>query len=736
MVDTRHVALSFAALCALGCGANSAEPVAPPAPAPSAKAPAPAAKDESRKPPPTPKRPVLDSYHGVAVGDDYRWLENAADPEVRKWSDAQNAYTRSFLDALPDRDAIAKRARELLGTASADYFDLRWAGGRLFALEDRPPAQQPFLVVMKSPDDPASATILLDPNALDASGGTTIDFYVPSHDGKKVAVSLSKGGSESGTVHVYDVASGKETGDVIPRVQGGTAGGSVAFTAGDTRIFYTRYPHDGERPAADLDFFQQVYVHKLGAPVSSDAYSIGKDFPRIAEITLAASHDGKLLLARVANGDGGEFAHYLLGPTGNWTQIAGYADKVIRAEFGRDNALYVLSLSGAPRGKILRLSPRDPKLAKAVQIVAESKSVIQRFAVTAKRLYVVDLVGGPSAIRVFDLGGKPLGNVSILPVSAVNDLEPLDGDEILYRNQSYVAPPGWYRYRPATGSATRTALVQTSPADFSDAEVTRDMCKSKDGTLVPINIVAPKGARRDGKNPTLLTGYGGYGVSRVPRFRAINRLWLDQGGIVATTNLRGGGEFGEEWHHAGYLEKKQNVFDDFAACAKRLGELGLTGPDELAIIGGSNGGLLMGAEIVQHPSAFKAVVSFVGIYDMLRVETTPNGAFNVTEFGSVKDESQFRALYAYSPYHNVKDGTAYPATLMLTGANDPRVDPYNSRKMVARLQSATSSSAPILLRTSSDTGHGIGNPLNVEIAEDVDVYSFLFHALGIRFRRN
>jgi len=261
----------------------------------------------------------------------------------------------------------------------------------------------------------------------------------------------------------------------------------------------------------------------------------------------------------------------------------------------------------------------------------------------------------------------------------------------------------------------------------------RASCTSKDGTAVPISILHRKGIALDGSHPALLTGYGGYGVSRKPGLRPFARLWLDQGGVYADANLRGGGELGETWHEAGKLAKKQNVFDDFYACSQLLVEQGYTKPEHLAIIGGSNGGLLMGAELVQHPEQYRAVVSAVGIYDMLRVELTPNGQFNVTEFGTVKEEALFRALRAYSPLHNVKDGVAYPAVLFTTGANDPRVDPYNSRKMTARLQAATAADRPILLRASADVGHGIGTPLAAAIDENTDIYAFLLDQLGVHF---
>jgi prolyl oligopeptidase len=277
-----------------------------------------------------------------------------------------------------------------------------------------------------------------------------------------------------------------------------------------------------------------------------------------------------------------------------------------------------------------------------------------------------------------------------------------------------------------------TALVRTSSADFSDSEVLREFATSKDGTKVPMSIILKKGTKLDGNNPTLLTGYGGYGISLSPRFAAGRRVWLDAGGVYVVANLRGGAEYGEEWHRVGNLTKKQNVFDDFAACARHLIDRKYTSPARLAIEGGSNGGLLMGAALTQHPELFRAVVSHVGIYDMLRVELHPNGAFNVTEFGTVNNPEQFKALYAYSPYHRVKDGTAYPAVFLLTGANDGRVDPANSRKMAARLQTATSSDRPVLLQVSSESGHGIGDSLSDEIERAADVYAFLFTQLGIR----
>jgi prolyl oligopeptidase len=352
---------------------------------------------------------------------------------------------------------------------------------------------------------------------------------------------------------------------------------------------------------------------------------------------------------------------------------------------------------------------------------------------TEQRLYVNDLVGGPSQVRVFDHDGKPLRSVDVPPISSVEQLVRQEGDVVLMRTESYTQPPAWYRYNPATGSSQRTALYRTSPADFSDVEVVREFATAKDGTKVPINILMPKGTKRDGENPTVLYGYGGYSISLTPVFRVNLKAWLEQGCIYAIANLRGGGEYGEEWHHAGNLTHKQNVFDDFAACAQHLIERQYTNPRRLAAEGGSNGGLLMGAALTQHPELFRAIVSHVGIYDMLRVELSPNGAFNVTEFGTVKDPEQFKALYAYSPYHHVQREVRYPAVLFLTGENDGRVDPANSRKMTALLQ-AVGGPEPVLLRVSFGTGHGIGTGLSERISQQADVYAFLFEELGVKYR--
>jgi len=702
------------------------------------------------------------TYFGTQVTDDYEWLEDGTSAEVRAFVDAQNALARSTLDALPERAAVRERVASILEASASDWVALREGGGRVFALKEEPPKQQRVLVdlgpITSKGVDPAKERVVLDPNVLDPSGRTTIDFFVPSPDGRVVAVSLSKDGTESGDLHLVDVATGKDRNETIPRVHGGTAGGSVAWNADGSGLFYTRYPRPGERPAAELGFYQQVWFHKLGTPESADVYAFGKDLPRIAEIELLRSDDGKLILARVSNGDGGEVEHHVL-ESGAWKRLSRFEDETSAAAFGPNGKIYVVSRKSAPRGKVLAFAP--PFTERPVEIVPEGDAVIEDVVVTADALYTIEIVDGPARVRRFplDVQPEPLARepprqkpkknapppkVTIIAPgargvsAAVLPLPPIasvtgwirTGDDLLLRVESHVEPPRWMLYRANEHRLVPTALAKKAAFDMSDVEVVRETCVSKDGTRVPMSVLRRRGAKLDGDRPAWLTGYGGFGIVIKPRMRARYRVWLDHGGIVAEANLRGGSERGEEWHRAGMLTNKQNVFDDFAACARALFDLGYTKPERLAISGGSNGGLLVGAALVQHPEMFRVAVAAVGLFDMLRAELSPNGAFNVTEFGSVKDETQFRALYAYSPFHNVKDDVPYPAVLLMTGANDTRVDPYHSRKMVARLQAASSSDRPILLRASSDTGHGAGKPLAAEIEETTDMLAFMLHEVG------
>jgi len=723
------VALAAAlAACAQTGGSGAAAPAA------AASAPPPTVAGARAYPFAAPK-PVTREYQGVPVSTDFDWLEDAADPATKTWLAAENAYTRNYLDAMPARMGLHDRLQSIMSSSSTAYRDLVERGGTVFAIKSAPPKQQPLLVALRSVDDVSSERVVFDPNEAAANGSLAIDFFRPSPDGKRVAISVSEGGSEDGTLRILDTATGQEVGERLPRVAFPTGGGDVAWAAGGAGLYYTRYPDPGSRPEADIHFYQQVWYHALGTPVSADRLEVGTEFPRIAETRLDSSRDGRVVTALVANGDGGDYALWLKTPdasgAGPWRRIAVEADGVKDLRIGDDNALYLRSQDKAPRGKILRLAvnagTQDVKWARVPVVVPQSDGSIEHYEVAGSTIYVADQVGGPSRLRAVDVGSRRATTVNLPPVTGVDDLARIGKRDVVANLGSYLQPAAWSHV--GVRAPRRSALVQTSDVNFNDCEVVREFAVSKDGTQVPLNIVRRKGTRLDGHNPTILYGYGGFGLSSSPGFNPSLRVWLDRGGVFVVANIRGGGEFGEAWHAAGNLTRKQNVFDDFAASAQYLIKAGYTEPKRLGIRGGSNGGLLMGAALTQHPELYRAVVSSVGIYDMLRVELDSNGAFNTTEYGSVKDKAQFDALYAYSPYHRVRDGVDYPAVLMLTGDNDGRVNPAHSRKMIARLQQADPSGLPILLRTNANSGHGIGTALGERIEETTDIYGFFVNEL-------
>ena len=689
---------------------------------------------------PTPARPVADSYHGVTVEDPYRWLEDAAAAEVKDWSAKQTSQARQYLDGLPFRQKIFDRLMTQTATASSSYAKLSAAGGRIFALYRQPLKQQPMIAVLPGSTDIKSLRVVVDPNALDASGNTAIDWFVPSPNGKLLAVSLSQNGSEDGSLHIFDVATGKESGEVIARVQYPTAGGSLAWQSDSKGFWYTRYPGP-EQPAEEQHFFQKLYFHTLGDPIVKDKPVLGEGLPKVAEIFVRSGRAGAPLLVSVANGDGGEFAQYLVGTDNRVRQISRFEDQVVAATIGPDNNLYLVSRKDAPRGKLLKLDLRQPDLQRARTIVAESEGVLQSegefggasVLVTKHALYVRQLVGGPTRIAIYDHDGRRQGNLPLPDVASADEILTIGDHDLLYSVETYLQPPHFRRFNESTRQAKETPLAETSSVRFDDAEVMREFATSPDGTRVPLNIVRRVGRTLDQSTPALLTGYGGYGVSLKPHFLGPRtRLWLDAGGILVIANLRGGGEFGETWHRQGALTQKQNVFDDFVAAARYLIDHQYTSSQHLAIIGGSNGGLLVGAALTQHPELFAAVVAEVGLFDMLRSELEPNGAFNITEFGTVKDPAQFQALYAYSPYHHIVAGAKYPPVFFATGEHDGRVNPMQSRKMAARLQAAVPGQA-IFLSINGKAGHGMGSSLSTRVGQQADVYSFLFDRLGLTF---
>jgi len=683
--------------------------------------------------PETPRMRVTDIYHHLTVHDDYRWLEDAKDEKVSKWVEDQNNFTEAYLAKIQDRVSIHNRLKELYSRVSPNYYGGTFRGGQAFFMKWDPSKQQPYLVRFEFTDMLGSENIVFDPNEYDRNSSTSIDFFVPSRDGKLVAISLSKSGSEDGSLHIFNVKSGEKLPDVLPKVNYPTAGGSAEWNENSSGIYYTRYPREGEFSQDDMHFYQRVYFHKLGTDVNSDVYVIGKEFPRIAEIKLSSPEQGDGLLATVANGDGGEFSHYYMQSPGKWTKITDFKDQAKGSIFSKDGkSLFLLSTKGSPGGRILKISLESPDIQHPRTIFGAKEGSIEDFAVTEDRIFVSEVVGGPSRLFVYAQSDSTyVSDVapSTEPISSIDEIVAVPGNSLLIRSQSFIQPSSWYLL-DHTLSIKRTSLECKSPLDTSSFEVKREFATSKDGTRIPINLVMRRGTVRNRSNPTILYGYGGYGINFKPAFSIHTLAWLDMGGVFAVANLRGGGEYGDEWHMAGMLTRKQNVFDDFIACAEYLIKTGYTSQEKLAIEGGSNGGLLMGAVLTQRPELFGAVLSHVGIYDMIRVESQDNGAFNITEFGTIKDPDEFNAIYSYSPYHRVVDGTQYPSVMFLSGENDGRVDPSHSKKMAARLQSATRSRKPILLRIDT-AGHGFGTTLDLRVAQDSDVFTFLHQELHL-----
>jgi prolyl oligopeptidase len=433
---------------------------------------------------------------------------------------------------------------------------------------------------------------------------------MPSPDGNLVAVSMSRSGSELGDLSIYESETGAVVYEAIPRVNAGTAGGDLAWLPDGSGFFYTRYPREGERVAEDLDFYQQLWFHTLGQPVAEDRYELGEGFPKIGEIRLEMDEKTGRLLLTVQNGDGGEFEHYVRQSDGRWSQFSNFDDEVVEATFGPSGELFVLSFEDAPKGKLLAIESADPDMTRARVILPESDGALESsfwdwfspsFLATDSRLFAIYQVGGPTELRVFDLTGSTQDAPEQLEVSTVYSLTPIAGNEIMFANQSFVDPKRWFRFDGGSGETSETPLSSNSPVDFSSFEVLREFATSRDGTQIPVNIIRSKQAQTDGSSPVLVTGYGGYGASQSPFLVTVYTPLLEQGFTIAKVNLRGGSEFGKEWHEQGRLTKKQNVFDDFAAAIEHLLAEGYADPGKVAILGGSNGGLLMGALMTQHP---------------------------------------------------------------------------------------------------------------------------------------
>jgi prolyl oligopeptidase len=683
---------------------------------------------------------AVETLHGVEVADPYRWLEAVESAEVHEWVTAQNAITREHLDKFPGRAAIRGRLEELLSVGSITTPAVR--GRRYFYTRREGKQNQPVLYLREGLD--GKDRVLIDPNTLSKDGTVALDWYFPSRDGKLLAFGTSESGSEKSTLRVLDVETGERLADVIPF----TRACSVAWRPSGEGFFYTRYPTPGSVPNGEENYHRHVFYHQLGADSAKDAKVFGdgrkpQDWPN-----LGISPDGRWLLVNVSQGwaKSEVYIRDLAKPDGTFETVVEGVDALFGGDLQNDR-LYLHTNLDAPRYRVMAVDPARPSRDNWKPLIPERDAVLDNIAVIGGRLFAHYMRDASSRLELIGLDGKPQVEIELPTLGSVGGIGgEWDGDEAFFGFTSFAVPPAIYRVSLSPsprkwgegrgeGSAQSTApqLWQqvTAPIDPAQYAIKQVRYKSKDGTPVTMFILHRAGLEIDGRRPTVLYGYGGFNISQTPAFIAHLPMWLERGGVFCVANLRGGGEYGENWHQAGMLGNKQNVFDDFIAAGEWLVANKYTNRDRLAISGGSNGGLLVGAALTQRPDLFRAVVCRVPLLDMLRYHHFRIAKLWIPEYGSADDAEQFKWLHAYSPYHRVRDGAAYPAVLFTTAESDSRVDPMHALKMAARLQAASSADRPILLRVESKAGHGAGKPLSKTIDEQADVWSFLCWQLGV-----
>jgi prolyl oligopeptidase len=688
-------------------------------------------KASPAKVPLAPKKPIVDEVQGRTITDNYRWLEDPSSPETKQWVSDQTAYTRSLLDPLPGRDQLHQRLTDLMsiGTISAPQI-----GGKYYFYTRREGSQnQPVLLVRERVDGKDRA--LVDVNQLAADGTVALDWWVPSDDGKYVAYGTSPSGSEMSTLHVIETATGEALPDSIER----TRAVSLAWMLDNSGFYYTRYPKKGDVAEGQEVYYRHVFYHVLGSDPAKDPLIFGEglgaeDWP---EVDL--SNHGDWLLLTVAQG---------------WTKSDLYVQDLrpgverkppVKITEGKNflyNAqifngkIYITTNEDAPRYRMLTVDATSPARANWKEVIAQNDAVLQGAAIVNGLLLAQYEKNASSQLTLLQIDGRPLGDVRLPAIGSVFGLGgKWDRKEVFFAFHSFTVPDSIYQVDLGSRGTSLWSKVDAPGIDPDKYEVKQLWFDSKDGTHVPVFVFHKKGLALDGKNPTLLTGYGGFNISLTPNFVGDRYLWLEHGGVFAVANLRGGAEFGEDWHRAGMLDKKQNVFDDFAAAAEFLISEKYTGKDHLAIRGGSNGGLLMGAALTQHPDLYRAVICQVPLLDMLRYQNFQIAKLWVAEYGSAEDPKEFDWLYAYSPYHHVKPGVEYPAILFMSADTDTRVDPMHAKKMAALMQAEAangqSRERPILLRIDTKAGHGAGKPIAKQVEDMTDVYSFLFWQLGM-----
>jgi prolyl oligopeptidase len=714
----------FLAFSSLGCSQAESKPASDATTV--APAPTPAANEENAvEYPETNRVDVVEFMHGVKVPDPYRWLENEDRAETQAWVEAQNKLTHALLARYESqRTAVARELEAVYGVDSVSnltpckdrYFFSRRAG-----LENH------AKIFVREGAYDADAGLVIDPNTFSDDGTVALDWYFPSPDGSLIAYGTSPSGSEKSTLYIRDVKTGTDLADVIPFTQYC----SVAWNATGTGFYYNRSPDPTTVPAGEENFHMRVYFHRVGTDWKDDRYVWGEGRPYDEEPRPYASSDHQYMLLNFYRDPAKNDLFFgRLDSTEPLKPVADGLDAITRGDVV-DGRLFLRTNHEAPRYRLCTTTVDRPGPEHWQDVIPQQDGVIDAFAIVDRKLVVRISEDVRSRLMVYTLDGKPIQEIALPGIGTVSSMRgSLDKPDLFFTFASWVMPTAAYRYDLQTRQLQQLHQ-RACPVDLSQYETKQLWCTSKDGTRVPMFVVARKGLKRDGTNPTLLYGYGGFNSSFYPYYRPRIIPFLERGGVWVLANIRGGGEFGKAWHEGGRRENKQNCFDDFYAAAEALIQMGYTRPEYLACKGGSNGGLLIGAAVTQRPDLFQAALSQVPLMDMTRFHRWGMGAQWVHEYGDPGNPEEFAWVRAYSPYHNVKDGVDYPATLIVTAEADNRVDTAHAFKMVARMQAATSGTRPILIRVERKAGHGAGKPLSMRVAHQSEDWVFLMWQLGM-----
>ena len=686
---------------------------------------------------------VVDTVQGIKIADPYRWLENGESAETKAWTDAQNATTRAYLDKIAGREELASEVSDLLhiGIVAAPSVRTTKTGTKRYFHTKREGAQnQPTLYVrdkVGGADKP-----LIDVSALSQDGTTALDWWYPSNEGELVAWGSSESGSEDSTLRIRDVKTGADLPDKIPYARHA----SVAWLPGGKEFFYSRYPAPGSVPPGDEKYFCKIFHHVLGKDPDEDEMVFGGGREKTDVPVVQTSPNGRWLVIRVH--EGWDKSEVYLRDLQNkskdakkWTEVA-VGTPAVFDPIVRDDKLWIRTNDGASKYRLFSADWKSPDRTHWEEVIQERGDVMDDVTIVGKTIVVNYLQNASTKIERFDLKGQPKGPIELPGIGTATVSAPIDGDEAFVDFYSFVTPPQVLHVDLKTNKSEVWDRVG-SAFKADDVKVELMYAQSKDGTKIPMFVVARADLQKNGDNPTMLWGYGGFNVNQTPAFSTRALVTVRRGGVWVTAVLRGGGEFGEAWHQAGMLQNKQNVFDDFAACAQALIDAKITRPEKLGAIGGSNGGLLVAAAVTQHPDLFRVGLSLVPLTDMVRYPQFRIAKLWVPEYGDPDKAADLQWLYAYSPYHHVKDGVRYPSMLFTSAESDSRVDPMHARKMMARMDQAQHANdppnssptavgdRPILLRLESKAGHGAGKPTSKLVEEVTDEMSFAFHELGV-----